>query len=141
VGSDLYECYIGSGKLDDDKKICRIMAGIVFLSTRDMGSISDFYIERIGMEKWMEQEDCIILKHGNLLLGFCQRDRADTCGIITFFFETEREVDEYYRIFRDCAESPPKLNDKYNIYHFFCRDPEGRRVEFQKFNDRVISPC
>ena len=25
------------------------------------------------------------------------------------------------------------LNEKYEIYHFFAKDPEGRAVEFQKF--------
>lgn len=109
------------------------MAGLVFLGTRDLKKTRDFYIDMMEMEIWLEQAECVILKHENFLLGFCQREKADIDGIFTLFFDEEKEVDRYYERFKDLAEGPPKINDRYNIYHFFAMDPEKRRLEFQKF--------
>lgn len=115
--------------------IFTFMSGLIFFKTEKMGAMEDFYGNRIGMDEWLRQSDCVILKHDNLLLGFCQRDESDRQGIITFYFETNREVDSFYEKFKEEALGPPKLNEKYNIYHFFCEDPEGRMVEFQRFLD------
>ena len=113
------------------------MAGIVFFRTRDLEGIREFYQDRIGMKVWLEQTDCIILEHGNLLLGFCQRDEAEISGMITFYFDTNEEVDEYHSIFKEISDGPPRINPKYDIYHFFCKDPEGRTLEFQRFLNEV----
>lgn len=112
------------------------MPGIVFLSTERLSEIVDFYTSRLGMKVWLEQEDCTILQYDNLFLGFCQREKANTEGIITFWFETNREVEERYEDLMDLAEGPPVENAKYRIFHFFLRDPEGRRLEVQRFLDR-----
>ncbi|MGA1792660.1 MAG: VOC family protein [Thermoplasmatota archaeon] len=109
------------------------MSGLIFLGTAMLDRIRDFYITEMGMEIWLEQAECIILKHGNLLIGFCKREEPDTQGIITLFFDDKEEVDRYYSRFSGSSEGPPKYNEKYRIYHFFARDPEGRRLEFQKF--------
>ncbi len=117
------------------------MSGIIFFGTKEFTSIINFYKERIGMDVWLEQADCIIFQHQNLLLGFCQRDHADTDGMITFYFDTNGEVDQFYDKFKVEAVGLPKTNEKYGIYHFFCKDPEGRDVEFQRFLTSPSSPC
>ena len=33
------------------------------------------------------------------------------------------------------TEAPPKLNERFGIYHFFARDPDGYRLELQRFNE------
>ena len=109
------------------------MAGIIFLKTMNLQTIKDYYISMIGMELWLEQADCIVLKHGNMLLGFCAREEVDNNGIITFVYRAKNDVDRMYDKFRDDAEDKPKENAKYRIYHFFTRDPEQRNVEFQCF--------
>lgn len=109
------------------------MSGIVFNSTKNLKGIEKFYREKLNMKLWLRQEDCIILKHGNLLLGFCQRDKVDSDGIITFFYKTRDEVDEMYRKLKEIAASEPLENEKYEIYQFFASDPEGRTLEFQTF--------
>lgn len=111
------------------------MPGLIFMSTQRLDEIVDFYTSRLGMEVWLKQEDCTILRHGNLMLGFCKRAEADACGIITFYFDSSDEVDRRYEDLKDLADGPPKENPKYRIYHFFLRDPEGRRLEIQKFLD------
>jgi catechol-2,3-dioxygenase len=109
------------------------MAGIVFLKTRDLTKIISFYSEKVGMTLWLDQGGCIICRHGNLLLGFCQADTADREGVITFFYPTPEAVDNCYTRFKTVAETPPKVNPEYRIYHFYARDPEGRSIEFQHF--------
>ena len=74
-----------------------------------------------------------------MLLGFCLRAKVDKDGIITFFYNRKEAVDEAYQQFKAIAEHKPRLNPKYRIYHFFARDPEGRSIEFQWFQDKMKS--
>ncbi len=115
------------------------MAGIVFLKTKRLADVVRFYCEQVGMNVWLEQADCTILQHGNLLVGFCQRDTADTGGIITFYYPTRADVDQMYEKFRPAGATSPQQNNKYRIYHFFAEDPEDRTIEFQTFLDPVPS--
>ena len=114
------------------------MSGIVFMATRQLPRLKEFYALRLGMEIWLEQADCALFKHGNLLIGFCHRDRTDSGGMITLFYPGRGDVDEMYGRLGDCATSPPQANEKYEIYQFYAADPEGRTVEFQSF-DRPVS--
>ena len=97
------------------------MAGIFFLKTRNKEKVREFYTKKINMIVWLEQKDCVVLKHGNLLLGLCARDEIDTQGIITFFYSTREEVDNMYDKLEECEKAEPKVNDKYQIYHFFAK--------------------
>ncbi|MBB6482107.1 nitroreductase family protein [Spirochaeta isovalerica] len=115
------------------------MSGLTFHRSTKYKETISFYREKIGMSIWLEQGGCTILQKGNFLLGFCDRDEADTEGMITFFFETKEEVDLYYRKFKESAAAPPKITEQYRIYHFFTKDPEGRNVEFQTFLHPVES--
>ncbi len=109
------------------------MSGIVFLKTTNMEAVRNFYVDRIEMEVWLEQAECVIFKHGNLLLGFCSGKKSDIEGCFTFFYPQTKDVDEKYETFSDCAVGKPERNERYNIYNFFAKDPEGRTVEFQSF--------
>ncbi len=113
------------------------MAGIVFFSTRQIDILDDFYRRRIGCTLWLEQGGCRIYRHGNFLLGFCQRNRIDTEGIITFFFPTDDDVNRMYQQLKNEAEAAPVYSPRYVIYHFFASDPEGRKVEFQHFRGTI----
>jgi len=109
------------------------MSGIVFYKTTRYKEIITFYTDTIGMTVWLRQADCTILKHDNFLLGFCHRDSVDRCGIITFYYNEKKTVDEMYSRLKEYALDKPKINDTYKIYHFFIKDPEERIVEFQYF--------
>lgn len=115
------------------------MAGIVFYGTKGLDKIVSFYLRKIGCQVWLKQEDCTILGHDNFIFGFCRREKIDSSGIITFFYDDRNEVDKMYYQFRESAEHPPLFNEKYGIYHFFADDPEGRRLEFQHF-DYAVEP-
>ncbi|PKK81942.1 MAG: nitroreductase [candidate division Zixibacteria bacterium HGW-Zixibacteria-1] len=113
------------------------MSGIIFFKTKMLEELRTFYIDDIGCTLWLEQADCLIFKHGNMLFGFCTRDSADREGMITFFFDTREQVDRFYDKFREIAFSQPSYNEKYEIYQFFAHDPEGRAIEFQCFENPV----
>ncbi len=115
------------------------MSGILFLKSKDRDTLKQFYQSKVGMRIWLEQADCTILKHGNLLLGFCNREELDTCGMITFFYPKRADIDKMYEKLKDLAHAPPKDNEKYGIYHFFAEDPEKRTIEFQAFLHPVAS--
>jgi len=109
------------------------LAGIVFFRTTMLQELVEFYVSDIGMYVWLEQEDCVILSHGNLLLGFCHRETPEVDGMITFFYPEKEDVDAMYNMLSSIATSAPTMNEKYQIYQFFAQDPEGRTLEFQAF--------
>jgi hypothetical protein len=109
------------------------MSGIVFFGSREHDSVVEFYTETLGADRWLEQPDCTILKYDNQLFGFCDRDDADTEGVLTFVREDREGVDELYDRLRDRARGPSEVNERYEIYQFFADDPEGRTVEVQAF--------
>lgn len=109
------------------------MSGINFFRSEDLRSIEEFYTEELGMDLWLDQERCKIMKDGNFLLGFCEGETVDEGGTITFFYRTKERVDEMYEKFKDRAREEPSENDLFRIYQFFAEDPEGRTLEFQTF--------
>jgi len=109
------------------------MSGVVFFKTNMLEVLKKFYLQEIECQLWMDQDDCLIFKNGNFLFGFCQRDKADIDGIITFFYDEKKEVDRFYVKLAEKADKAPRDNSKYSIYHFFSWDPEGRLLEFQYF--------
>ncbi len=113
------------------------MSGIVFLASRQLVHVKEFYAGRLEMEIWLEQADCTLFRHGNLMIGFCQRGRTELGAMITLFFPGRDEVDAMHRRLSDCAEFPPRANEKYQIYQFFAKDPEGRTIEIQSFDHPI----
>lgn len=111
--------------------------GIVFIQTASLDTLKNFYINRVGCTLWLDQGGCAIFQHGNMLLGFCQGEEPELDGIYTFFYTDKNQVDVMYEKFRDSADGPPRDNPKYNIYHFYAKDPEGRSIEFQYFQNEI----
>ena len=117
------------------------MSAIVFFKTQNLEQIKTFYIDKMGCRLWLDQGDCLILRHGNQLVGFCQRDTVEREGMLTFFYQSKSEIDNLYNKFKDVAVAAPVMNEKYNIYQFFALDPEGRNLEFQYFNHSLPGYC
>jgi hypothetical protein len=114
--------------------------GIVFFRTANRAATTEFYADRVGATAWLEQPGCTILRHGNLLFGFCDAEETETEGIVTFVYDTEDEVDEMRERVGDAAREDPHENETYDIYQFFAEDPDGRTVEFQTFRHEVSDP-
>lgn len=113
------------------------MSGIVFFATDKRSTVVDFYLDRLDFELYLEQDGCTILRHQNLLLGFCDGDEADTDGIVTIVLDSRGAVEAWYSRLQEMARSEPVGNDRYDIYHFFGTDPDGRTVEIQTFEHDI----
>ncbi len=111
--------------------------GIVFYQTTNLKRLHKFYTEKVGAVLWLDQGGCRIYRFGNMLFGFCQRDKNETGALLTFFYPTRELVDEIYRRLEDVAESEPRDNSNYRIYHFYAKDPDDRPIEFQYFWDEI----
>lgn len=113
---------------------------ITFLGTNDLRGTSHFYQKILGLTLYKDQKVCLIFNvNEQSKIGFCEHMPVmcdDKSPIITLVTE---EVDEFYHKLIEkglkVAESP-KLNEKFNIYHFFFRDPNGYTIEIQKFLDK-----
>lgn len=129
----------GSSRTDDATNGEIMRGGLVFLKTRSRQAMVDFYQSRIGMKVWLEQPNITILQFGNLIIGWHQikdnqNEQPDVTGMYTFVVPSKDEVDQLYEIFRSTtADGPPRVNERYKIYQFFAKDPEGRNLEFQAF--------
>jgi len=109
------------------------VSAITFFATTDLARVVEFYTGTVGADVWLEQPDCTVLKYDNQLLGFCEREEADTEGILTFVADDREGVDEMHERLADRAREEPHENERYEIYQFFAEDPDGRTVECQTF--------
>ena len=120
-----------------DETIGQMTGGLIFLKTRDRPSLVQFYMQTIQMKVWLEQPDISILSHGNFLIGLHHKpeEEPDVSGMYTFVYPSKQQVDEMYAKFQDTntVDGPPRINERYRIYQFFAKDPEGRQLEFQAF--------
>lgn len=115
----------------------------MFLKTRNLDGIVHFYKETCKMTTWLDTQPGIeILQHGNLLVGFQQVSDGDISIasdlVLTFFFDSKEVVNERYESLKEMAISIPKENEKFRIYNFFAKDPDGRTIEFQVFNHELL---
>ena len=110
---------------------------ITFLGTKDLKRTSDFYQNILGLTIYKDQGVCLIFNvNQQSKIGFCTHMPViyeAKSPIITFVTEGVDEV--YERIHQYGIEIPekPKFNPKFNIYHFFFKDPNGYTIEIQKF--------
>lgn len=111
---------------------------IIFLKTRDMEKTTHFYTQTLGFELILDQDYCRIFRAcPNSHLGFCMTEASTGSSevIITLEFS---DVDDYYHRLKSLGievEIPPRLNEKFNIYQMFLRDPNGYLIEIQRFLD------
>ena len=110
---------------------------IVFLGSHNLETTDHFYRNQLGFELFKEQKLCKIYSvPGGGLIGFCTHIDliiGEKAPIITFLTD---EVDEIYADFIKNGykiTEPPHSNPRFNIYHFFVKDPNGYTVEIQKF--------
>ncbi len=112
---------------------------ITFLYTRDLETTARFYEEVLGLPLALDQGACRIYRvSGDGYLGFCHRaETVEQPSGVIFTIVTD-EVDEWYSFLCQRGvvfEKPPAVNPQVNIYHCFLRDPNGYRIEIQRFLD------
>ena len=98
-----------------------------------------FYGDLLGLELVLDQGACrIYCAAGDAFLGICRKGKQQPAPAGVILTLVTQEVDAWYRYLQAkgaALEAPPKLNEAYDIYHFFAHDPGGYLVEFQSFRD------
>ena len=116
----------------------RPKSGIVFLKTRDLETTTAFYTGVMGFKLALDQGACrIFCICTNAFLGFCLTEGGTGSEEVIVTLEIE-DVDgfcEHLEAQGVEIEVRPRLNEKYNIYQMFVRDPNGYLVEIQRFLD------
>lgn len=112
---------------------------IAFFGTDDLEKTDDFYSQLLGFKLYKDQGKCKIYKvPGGGMIGFCSHMdivTAEKSPIITLLTE---EVDQVYDKLTKAGvelEGRPVKNEKFEIYQFFGKDPNGYTIEVQKFLD------
>ncbi|NLI06551.1 MAG: VOC family protein [Thermotogaceae bacterium] len=116
----------------------KINGAIFFLGCHSLEKINEFYQGFLGLELFRDQRNCRIYSvPSGGMIGFCEHlpvEAGTLSPIMTFLTEF---VDDFHEkaIKLGMAPDRPSINEKFGIYHFFLKDPEGYRVEIQKFLD------
>ena len=112
---------------------------VTFLAARDLQATAAFYEQLINLPLIFDQGTCRIYQAaGGAFLGFCAHlpiVDGESPVILTL---VSQEVDDWYAYLVSQGvevAQQPVLNEQYNIYHFFVRDPDGYLVEIQRFLD------
>lgn len=112
---------------------------ITFLTVHDLDKTVYFYKEILELPLVRDQGDCKIFRvSSSAYLGFCSRLNIPSPSpsvILTFI---TNEVDAWCNKLINAGakvEKPPSYNPKYEIYHAFLEDPNGYRIEIQKFDN------
>lgn len=113
-------------------------AQITFCYTPDLKATARFYEEVLGLELALDQGVCRVYRVARgAFLGFCTRADAPRPESIIRTFVTP-DVDEWHARLRArgvTCEQAPEYNVEFQIYHCFARDPNGYRIEIQRFED------
>ena len=115
---------------------------ITFLPTRNLKDTVQFYNNILGFELIRDQGNCVIFKTtANAFLGFCIRKQLPEQEKVILTLITE-DVDRWYVYLSGKAvfiDGQPKQNKEYGIYHFFFTDPNGYKIEIQRFDQPLVS--
>ena len=133
----------------NDNQCGPMRGGLTFLKTRDRTALVDFYQNKLGMKVWLEQPNITVLSFGNLLLGWHQivDDESTTpevAGCYTFVYPSKKEVDDIYQVFfshdttQSTLDGPPRVNERYQIYQFFAKDPEGSNARISSLSSSPL---
>lgn len=111
---------------------------VVFLSVMDLEKSSMFYGGKLGLRLARDQGSCRIFHlSGSSYVGVCQGSKPRKQDGLTLTMVSD-DVDGWYNRLQGQDVNimhPPRLNEKYQIYHFYLEDPDGYIIEIQKFVD------
>lgn len=113
---------------------------ITFLHTRDLAKTADFYENVLGLPLAADQGKCRIYRVSrDGYVGFCEKESVPDRPESVIITLVTADVDGWRRILGGRGavfETEPKENPAYGIYHCFLRDPNGYRIEIQRFLDK-----
>ena len=112
---------------------------VTFLFVRSLAETAAFYENVLGLSLVLDQGSCRIYGvGGGAFLGFCERKGVTPQPEGVIITLVSSAVDDWAAHLTKkgvALEKPPLLNETYNIYHCFLRDPNGYLLEIQRFLD------
>ncbi len=110
---------------------------IGFYPCRDLKRTTAFY-RALGLDLARDQGSCVIFRvaRGGFL-GFCQHDETlphHPGLILTLVLDDVKGAYERLLELGAPTEGPPEHSDTFGITHVFARDPDGYRLELQRFD-------
>ena len=111
---------------------------ITWIYVSDLDRSRLIYEQGLGFKPLIDQGDCLVLGNSSgSYLGLCCRPPPRTTAGLLLCFIDQDVVGRTDRLVTLGAtlEQPPSHNPKYGITHAFLRDPDGHRIEVQKFDD------
>jgi catechol 2,3-dioxygenase-like lactoylglutathione lyase family enzyme len=112
---------------------------ITFLNSRDLEATRQFYSDILKLPLVRDQGTCLIFQvTDSAYLGFCEHIEQIPPGRRIILTLVAEDVDHWYELLIEKGieiNEAPKANPKYQIYHFFLKDPDGYTIEIQKFDD------
>ena len=116
-----------------------IQQQITFLPTRDLEANQHFYQQLLGLPLVRDQGACRIYRTApNAYLGFCSHlapTPLPASVILTLVCDAVDECFAQLTALGAGIEKAPGLNERFGIYQCMLRDPDGYRVEIQRFLD------
>jgi catechol 2,3-dioxygenase-like lactoylglutathione lyase family enzyme len=114
-------------------------SGITFLPVRDLDATRVFYVDKLGLREVLDQGVCAIFEvRPGCYWGFCSHIEPTADSNRVILTVVTDFVDDVYEEFvgKDIrTDGKPRLNERFQIYHFFATDPDGHRIEVQQFRD------
>jgi catechol 2,3-dioxygenase-like lactoylglutathione lyase family enzyme len=113
-------------------------ASIVFLRCRDLEATTRFYSGMVGLPIALDQGGCRIFGTGGTgYFGFCKGEPTEPAASVCLTLVVADVPGWHQRLVGAgaCPDGPPRINDQYRIEHFFVNDPDGYRLEVQRFLD------
>ncbi len=118
---------------------------ITFLRTARPEENKTFYGQTLGLSLVLDQGACRIYRvTTGASIGFCADDKPlpEPTSTVVFTLVTQ-DVDGWYEKLSEAGvptDGPPRHNEKYQIDHFYADDPDGYRIEVQRFTDPRWEP-
>lgn len=119
---------------------------ISFRPVSDLAASRDFYERDLGLELVRDQGVCLIFRVApGGYLGVCQAGYdgrheplpVDDRIITTLVTSDVEGIHQRLRALGADVDAAPRHNPRFAITQFFVRDPDGYRIEIQRFDEAL----
>jgi len=117
-----------------------ITGTITFLPCLDLDAVHRFYTELLGLPLAQEQHTCRLYRAApNTYVGFCSHTgtvpQPPESVIVTLLTDDVPAWHDHLTAQGVRTDGPARINERFQIEHFFAFDPSGYRIEIQRFLD------
>lgn len=113
-------------------------AFISFLPSTDLRRSADFYERVLGLGLVLDQGGCRIYRvTDTAYLGVCERGPFDDVQPVITTLVAD-DVEGWHKAIVDAGwgeVTEPEHSDAYQLVHIWVTDPDGNRLEIQRFDD------